>query len=59
MLAVCKPGELVGKFVAAAQGRRDRHGKVVAGGAGAAAFNAAEMIDIGDHMFADLRRSVG
>ena len=53
-LPVGEPGELGGELVALARGRRDGHGKAVVELARDHAFQPAEMVDIGDHAFAEL-----
>ena len=53
-VAVGEPGQLGGEFVALARRRRYRHGKAALKDARDVAFEAAQMIDIGDDAFAGL-----
>jgi hypothetical protein len=53
-VAVGKPGQLRGQFVALARGRADRHRKAVVDDAGDPAFDPSDMVEIGDHPVADI-----
>ena len=54
--AVGKPGQLARELVAAARRSRDSHRKTLAEQTNAAAFEPADMVDISDNEFANLRR---
>ena len=59
LVLVGEPGELRGKLVLLAIGRDDRHREAVVERARDDAFDAADMIDIGDDLFARLADPVG
>jgi hypothetical protein len=57
LVLVGEPGQLRSELVALAVGRQDRHGKAFRREAGDDAFDAADMVNIGNHAFALLRRA--
>lgn len=58
-LAISKPGELRRKLVALTRCGGDSHGKAVVEQPGDLAFNAADVVEIGDNAFADIADTRG
>ena len=56
-VTVGKPGELGGELVALSGSGADRHRKPIVDDAGDLAFDAADMVEIGDHAVADIADS--
>ena len=59
LVLVGEPGQLRGELVLLALRGDDRHGEAVFEGACDDAFDAADMIDIGNDLFARLTDAVG